>query len=280
MKSNSFLHYLTQKNKLTFKNIRTGEEYWHVFISRIHLTGLVLGILLLTFVAALATVSYTPILDFVPGNPGEKQRQLLVSGIEKLDSLEREVAMWEVYNANLITVLEGDVPNLSQQEAIKRDSSKIALVGKIDLDSILRLRHKGDSALIGDVKRRRQKELTFEMMSPASGMIIEKFNPKGSNKGIVLTPPPSSMITAVMDGSIIMDNWSPQTGYVVAIQHASNLVSIYKKGAKNLKQVGQHVKAGEPIAVSGEIVNGEIPKLVFELWQNGSPVDPENYIAF
>lgn len=280
MKSNSFFHYLTQKNKLTFRNIRTGEEYWHIFVNRLHMIGAVLGILALVFASVLAIVAYTPILDLVPGNPGGKQREMLIAGIEKLDSLEREVGKWQLYNDNLMTILEGGVPQVANLEQVKRDSSKTALVGKVDLDSLLRLKHKGDSSRLVGNKSRSQRELTFEMLPPASGMIVMKFNPKANQMGITLTPPPSSMVTSVMDGTVVMENWSPQTGFVIAVQHASNLLSVYKQASKSLKKVGTHVKAGEPIAVSGEIDNGEIPKLIFELWQNGSPIDPENYIAF
>lgn len=280
MKSNSFLHYLTQKNKLTFRNIRTGEEYWHIFVNRLHLLGAVIGGLALIFIVVLAIVAYTPILDMVPGNPGSKQRVMLIEGIEKLDSLEREVSKWEVYNANLRLILEGGVPAVNQTEQIKRDSSKTDVYAKHDFDSLLRIRHKGDSSLYGQVRDRKRREMTFELMSPANGMIIEKFNPKANSRGITMTPTPSSMVVSVMDGSVIMSMWNPENGYMIAVQHANNLVSIYKKAAKGLKKVGEYVKAGEPIGVSGEINKGNIPQIVFELWQNGVAVDPENYIAF
>jgi len=48
-----------------------------------------------------------------------------------------------------------------------------------------------------------------------------------------------------------------------------------------LKQQGNIVKAGEPIAIVGE--SGELstgPHLHFELWYNGTPVNPRDYIAF
>ena len=48
-----------------------------------------------------------------------------------------------------------------------------------------------------------------------------------------------------------------------------------------LKTAGDFVKTGEQIAIignSGELSTG--PHLHFELWQNGIPVDPENYILF
>jgi murein DD-endopeptidase MepM/ murein hydrolase activator NlpD len=59
------------------------------------------------------------------------------------------------------------------------------------------------------------------------------------------------------------------------------MVSIYKHNSELLKKVGNHVTAGEAIAIignSGELTSG--PHLHFELWHNGTPIDPEDYVAF
>ena len=48
-----------------------------------------------------------------------------------------------------------------------------------------------------------------------------------------------------------------------------------------LKKVGDVVKAGDLLAIignSGELTSG--PHLHFELWHNGTSIDPEDYIAF
>jgi murein DD-endopeptidase MepM/ murein hydrolase activator NlpD len=58
-------------------------------------------------------------------------------------------------------------------------------------------------------------------------------------------------------------------------------VSIYKHNSAILKKVGDYVRAGEPIAIvgeTGELVTG--PHLHFELWSDGNPVDPKEYITF
>ena len=72
------------------------------------------------------------------------------------------------------------------------------------------------------------------------------------------------------------------TGYVIQIQHNNNLISVYKHNAELLKEVGAIVKAGESIAIVGS--SGELfttgPHLHFELWLNGSPLDPEKYVLF
>jgi murein DD-endopeptidase MepM/ murein hydrolase activator NlpD len=68
---------------------------------------------------------------------------------------------------------------------------------------------------------------------------------------------------------------------VIGIQHAGNFFSLYKHNSALLKKEGDLVKAGEPIAIigqSGELSTG--PHLHFELWFNGTPINPKDYISF
>lgn len=282
MKSTSFVHYLTQRNKLTFRNIRNGEEFWHIFVSRLHLLGAALAILVITFGSVLVVVAYTPILDLVPGNPGSKSRELLLDNLVRLDSLEREVRGWEQYNANLLLILEGGTPILdaSNDSTASRISKNTTLVPRSLGDSLLRLSHSGDTIYMNKNKARKRMELTFEMIPPSSGVIAKRFDPKRGEYGVVLTPPAGQVVLGVMDGTVVFNGWDPANGQIIAVQHAGNMMSIYKQAARSLKNTGERVRAGEPIAVNGEMRNGNPPQLGFELWHNGSPVDPENYIAF
>ena len=80
---------------------------------------------------------------------------------------------------------------------------------------------------------------------------------------------------------MISSTWSLEYGYVIQIQHESNLISAYKHNSELLKKTGSIVKAGEPIAIignSGELTTG--PHLHFELWHSGKALDPEEYINF
>ena len=89
------------------------------------------------------------------------------------------------------------------------------------------------------------------------------------------------MVKATLDGTVIMAAWTVETGYVIHIQHANNLISIYKHNAELLKSTGNAITAGDAIAIignSGELTTG--PHLHFELWHNGTPIDPETYIVF
>jgi murein DD-endopeptidase MepM/ murein hydrolase activator NlpD len=78
-----------------------------------------------------------------------------------------------------------------------------------------------------------------------------------------------------------MATWTLETGWVIQVQHESNLISVYKHNSELLKRVGDYVKVGEPIAIignSGELTTG--PHLHFELWYNGIPLNPEDYVSF
>ena len=80
---------------------------------------------------------------------------------------------------------------------------------------------------------------------------------------------------------VVLADWTQETGYVMAIQHKSNMISLYKHNEKLLKKVGTFVQAGEDIAVignTGVLTTGT--HLHLELWQDGSPLNPELYLSF
>jgi murein DD-endopeptidase MepM/ murein hydrolase activator NlpD len=72
-----------------------------------------------------------------------------------------------------------------------------------------------------------------------------------------------------------------ETGYSIAIQHPNNTVTFYKHNSVLLKKEGSPVRTGEAIAIvgnTGERSSG--PHLHFELWFQGRPVNPSDYIVF
>ena len=117
--------------------------------------------------------------------------------------------------------------------------------------------------------------------SPVKGLITNSFNPNENHLGTDVVTASNNVVVAALEGTVIIANWTLETGYVIQIQHSNNLISIYKHNSELLKKVGNHVTAGEVIAIignSGELTSG--PHLHFELWHNGTPLDPEDYVAF
>ncbi len=124
----------------------------------------------------------------------------------------------------------------------------------------------------------------MNLIPPLLGTVSSTFKPNDSREkhfGVDIVANNDAMISAIANGFVIFSEYSNQTGYVIGIAHANGLISFYKHNSRVFKKAGSYVFAGEAIAVignSGENTTG--PHLHFELWFNGKPVDPEEYIAF
>ena len=113
-------------------------------------------------------------------------------------------------------------------------------------------------------------------------LIMERFDIKRENFGIRIAASPDTQIVAADDGVVVMNLWTPETGYLIEIQHSNNLISIYKNLSKSLVAKGQRIKRGGVIGSNTEVLadGGDAKIFEFELWSNGKPVDPESYIVF
>ena len=121
----------------------------------------------------------------------------------------------------------------------------------------------------------------IHFFTPLRGLITNKFNTKTEHLAVDIVGSLNSRISSVLEGTVIFAGWTMDTGYSIYIQHENNIISAYKHNAELLKEVGDKVKAGDAIAImgnSGELTTG--PHLHFELWHNGTALDPETYIDF
>jgi murein DD-endopeptidase MepM/ murein hydrolase activator NlpD len=116
---------------------------------------------------------------------------------------------------------------------------------------------------------------------PIEGIVSDNFNAQTQHYGIDIVSRKNEPVKSVADGTVILASWTQDAGYVITIQHQSNLISVYKHNSDLLKKVGNYVSTGEIISIignTGELTSG--PHLHFELWYNGSPVDPEEFVIF
>ena len=121
----------------------------------------------------------------------------------------------------------------------------------------------------------------LNLFPPVKGYITQKYEPNKDHYGIDIVAKDKESVKSALDGTVIMADWTSETGYVIAVQHQYNLVSFYKHNSVLLKKVGNFVKAGDAIAIignSGEMSSG--PHLHFELWKDGVPINPELYMVF
>lgn len=277
---------LFRKRRLSMLNATDNSEEWHVHISPASLFAGAVAFTLLFFILILTLMAYTPVLEFLPGyrTAADRSRENLVQNIIRLDSMERMMNDMMTYNENIAQILEGRTPvSRTISNADSTRTGKVLVVPSAE-DSLLRAQMEGDGpyALAGRSGSRRQVREAIELVTPAEGIITERFDIGENRFGVRIAAAPGDRITAIDNGTVLQSLWTPENGYIILLQHAGNLVSVYKNLSRSLVATGQAVRGGEQIGYSTEAdaANEEQKLFEFELWNNGKPVDPEGYIVF
>ncbi len=85
-------------------------------------------------------------------------------------------------------------------------------------------------------------------------------------------------VHATKDGTVTTAEWRSGFGLVVMIDHEGGYTTIYGHNSSLLVKVGDKVKAGDVIALSGNSGWSTGPHVHYEIHLNGIPVDPLRYI--
>lgn len=283
-----FIRHVREKHRLSVRNQHTDSEVWYMYISPINLLAGFFALVLTLFVVITLAVAYTPILDLIPGYPGNKSRIMLVNSIMRLDSLEQELNNMQIYSENIALVMAGKNP-VTRNDVMATDSLtrlRTEEVARLPEDSLLRAQMEARGGLYSlndPATARKNLRSALELFPPVKGVVTQKFNPLQGNYGIRLATTINQPVMSVMDGTVISSTWTPGNGYVIYVQHADNLLSVYRNNVSVLKKEGNRVRSGEVIGYTGTAVEaGATPKNLFEfeLWHNGTPVDPQGYIVF
>jgi murein DD-endopeptidase MepM/ murein hydrolase activator NlpD len=285
----------TTKNKKFFQKIRdkyrfsiyrdeTYEEVLNLRLSRLNVIAWGGFATLLFLAIVISIIVYTPVREFIPGYPDENTLINSVRNEQRLDSLEIELARRDIYLENINRIISGREPeNYDNAGDTNQNYSNIHFTRSSE-DSIMRDFFSEEERFgLNDSKRKQTiggiSQIHF--FPPVKGLVTNSFNSVANHYGTDIVAGANEIVKATLEGTVIMASWTLETGWVIQIQHKNNLISIYKHNSELLKRVGDIVKTGEAIAIignSGELTTG--PHLHFELWYNGMPLNPEDYISF
>lgn len=221
-------------------------------------------------------VAFTPLRLLIPGYPNASTKREAIRIAMTVDSLRSVIGRWELYAENLSRVIAGEDP-------IPMDSI-FALTPRSDYsDEQKSLFASSDTVLRSIVAEAQNNETA---VAPKSGGHVEGLHFFTPVRGAVAVPfdyvahpyvdisaPEGSVVSAVLGGTVIAALWSDADGYVVVLQHDSDVVSIYRHTSKLLKKTGDVVESGASLAIVGAE-----NCLSFELWHNGVALNPEQYI--
>jgi murein hydrolase activator len=97
--------------------------------------------------------------------------------------------------------------------------------------------------------------------------------------GVLLEAGQGTQVRAVYRGRVAFADWLPGLGLLVVVDHGAGYMSLYGHNEALLKEPGDWVEPGEPIAQVGDTGGRARPGLYFEIRQNGEPVNPHAWIA-
>lgn len=276
----SFLHKLNFKYRLTIFNENTLEEAWHIRLSRLSVISVCFAVAVIYFLIIAVLIIKTPLRSFMPGYTSANElRKQVISQAVLLDSLQEQAKINDQYLAMLQKVVTGDIAvgdsTASLKDVVKMDMSKVQnepsdRENQFCSQYEIAQRYATNSQISETSKNRL-------MHRPALGVVLMGFDPYSGVNGVTLSVDPLESVYSALDGSVIFAGYSAHNRYCLQIQHSESLVSMYKFTQPFLKRIGERVHAGEILAT---LRGGDPSEMTFELWLNGQPLDPNDYISF
>mgnify|MGYP002777674145 FL=1 len=223
---------------------------------------------------------------FDPRHAQREANQQLYQLAVKMDSLALEVERKDQFIRNFQRILSGDTSDgFADPAQVLTEGSKPLKVGRLnptEQDSVFRKEFEQSDLNNVTFTQARYNELqkTF-FFTPLSGLVSDRYDIKKGHFGVDIVAKSNEPVKCIADGTVVLASWTQDSGYVIAVQHTGNLISVYKHNAELLKKVGNFINAGEIISIvgnSGEMTSG--PHLHFELWYNGNSLNPEEFVTF
>jgi murein DD-endopeptidase MepM/ murein hydrolase activator NlpD len=282
-KQKRFTKKLLNKYRLVILNEDTFEERLSFRLTRLNVFVLISLSTIFLVLATTILIAFTSLREYIPGYSSTELKKDAIKLNYTTDSLLQVIAINEKYYNSIKKVLYGEVSTVdfnrdSIIEATKIEASQLDLA-PIREDSLLREKVKKEDKY--NLFESAKLNSSFVLFPPVSGTISQEYNIKDKHFAVDIVTKKDTPVKATADGTVIFAEWTTEAGYVMIIEHSQGLISVYKHNALLTKSQGDLVKSGEVIATTGntgELTTG--PHLHFELWSDGYPINPTNFIDF
>ena len=281
-KKHTLLDKLSERFHILLVNEKTLAKKKLFSSSTINLAGSIGFVFLLLLSTSFIVIYFTPLKEYFRGYTSIELRENAIENSMKLDSLENLYLAQSNYIKSLKNILSGNV----SFDEIKENTSyletnqvELEIVKTNQEDSLLR-------ALVDEEEKYNALEIEGErfttvLFPPVKGELSSGFDYDNKHYGVDIAMPENSPVHSISEGIVVFAEWTSETGFVIIAEHLNGLTSIYKHNSSIVKSQGDRIQTGEIIAFTGNtgsLTTG--PHLHFELWYQGEPVDPENYIEF
>ena len=237
-----------------------------------------LGAILIIFVTTFI-IAFTPLREYIPGYASTQLKEQATLLTIKSDSLLKVTKENNAYINSVKAVLNGDL----EYAKLNKDSIKVAENGNEEIDISIsdkekELRNEVANDDKYNVFDKAESKVSYVLFAPVSGKITKSYNVASKNLGVNIAVAKGTPVKSIAPGTIIFSEWTPSSGFVVIIRHQDEILSVYKNLSSVTKSTGNTVKSSEVIANSGD--NASQNSIHFQLWKNGIPINPIQFINF
>jgi murein DD-endopeptidase MepM/ murein hydrolase activator NlpD len=278
-----FKQKLINKYRLVILNEDTFEEKLSFNLTRLNvfIFGTLFSVAII--VSTIFLIAFTHLREYIPGYSSIELKKEATQLVYKVDSLNQVLEVNNLYIGKVKELLTGKISEF------QFDKDSVFNTMKFDKDSmnfdpsdnVLEFRSDVESTDRYSIFNEATKSADIVFFSPVKGIVTDGYSLKNKHFAIDIAVQMGTPVKSVADGTVIFAEWTAETGNVIIVEHSNGFISIYKHNTALHKRQGDMVKSGEVIASAGD--TGEYstgPHLHFELWNEGYPVNPINYIDF
>lgn len=274
---------MKDRYRLVFINDSNFEEKFSFKLTRWNLFLFMGSGIVILFLVAFFVISNTGLRYWISGYTDIQDERLLYYTQLRLDSQEVAIQQYELWLTNFQKILSGeDIEDYRMDTAAVSDRNYDTIrLRRSPEDSMLRAQYSEVDPYALSRRSRPGSAHGFLFFPPLKGTVINGFNPRISHFAVDIAARQNEAVKATLNGTVILTTSSAETGWTILLQHADNMISVYKHNSALLKKQGEYVRAGEPIAIyggTGKVSTGQ--HLHFELWYHGNPVDPQDFMVF
>jgi septal ring factor EnvC (AmiA/AmiB activator) len=122
-------------------------------------------------------------------------------------------------------------------------------------------------------------QLKKKLKWPVKGNLVRSYGSQKKGyltwKGVLMTAPLGRQVQTIHNGTVLFSDWLKGYGLVTVIDHGDGYMSLYAHNQTLLKNAGDRVESGEPIALIGQSGGQKRPSLYFEIRYRGKAVNPK-----
>lgn len=238
------------------------------------------GLFVAAVVIGFLVVLLTPAKQLIPGYYRPSERAATEEAMLRLDSIREVYERNNAYLTNLMTILNSD------RTAAVDTPAAAAPVTPLTPDSLLPASRE-ESRFVRMMQEREKFNISVLAPMAAEGMLFYPVCDQGivtadsrSAFRSLIAAPADAALMALADGSVVAVYGTPSgKGYSVILQHPNGFVSRYSGLASPMAGQGDVVAGGQIIGLAPPPKAGKPALVGIEIWHNGNPLVPYQYIT-